>query len=563
MNRRQMLCGAAAAFPLLHMSLQTETASAQQFKVDLFRQPDAVDILLGDAADVLHGCVRNGAEWSAPGAALTYTVDKDSGAIALHAPGVAIRRVHLRWKCALSHNLLVLGDAWERSYGDLAWMPIQAERFLPWYCMLVNGDSALGMGVATGAAAFAFWQIDTSGVSLWLDVRNGGNGVLMKERTLAAATVVCTRGSEGESPFQATRRLCRRMAAGIRLADRRGVNSIKVLMGSNDWYYAYGKNTAEGILRDADLVRELAPDGPTRPFTIIDDGYQDRQRFPDMEGLAHAIQSKEVSPGVWVRPLRAATSTKASYLLPAHRYGHRQERAGELAFDPTVPEARNAVLDVVREARSWGFDLIKHDFTTYELLGQWGSEMGPSPTVDGWSFQDRSLTNAEIITGLYRDIRVAAGEDRIVLGCNTVGHLSAGIFDAQRTGDDVSGRNWERTRRMGVNTLGFRLPQNGVFFATDADCVPITRDVPWSFTKQWLQAVAASGSVLLISPEPGAIGAEQKRSIRAAFSQCEPNQQRSEPADWIHTRTPEDWLAGSKSKHYSWISPDGTSPFSV
>jgi hypothetical protein len=74
----------------------------------LFRKPDAVNILLGDAADVLHGCVRNGAEWSAPGATLTYTVDKDSGAIALHAPDVAIRRVHLRWKCALSHNLLGL-----------------------------------------------------------------------------------------------------------------------------------------------------------------------------------------------------------------------------------------------------------------------------------------------------------------------------------------------------------------------------------------------------------------------------------------------------------------------
>jgi alpha-galactosidase len=212
---------------------------------------------------------------------------------------------------------------------------------------------------------------------------------------------------------------------------------------------------------------------------------------------------------------------------------------------------------------SWGYDLIKHDFTTYELLGQWGNEMGPSPTVDGWGFQDRGKTNAEIVAELYRDIRATVGENRIVIGCNSVGHLSAGIFDGSRTGDDVSGRNWERTRRMGVNTLGFRLPQNGIFFATDADCVPITPDIPWSFTEQWLRAVAESGSILLISPQPGAIGAEQKRAIRTAFSQCASNHQPSVPADWITSRTPEHWTTGSSHRNYAWLSADGASPFGV
>ena len=42
-----------------------------------------------------------------------------------------------------------------------------------------------------------------------------------------------------------------------------------------------------------------------------------------------------------------------------------------------------------------------------------------------------------------------------------------------RTGDDTSGRIWERTRRMGVNTLAFRLPQHNTFYHIDADCVGI------------------------------------------------------------------------------------------
>ncbi|PYT32182.1 MAG: hypothetical protein DMG58_10690 [Acidobacteria bacterium] len=43
----------------------------------------------------------------------------------------------------------------------------------------------------------------------------------------------------------------------------------------------------------------------------------------------------------------------------------------------------------------------------------------------------------------------------------------------------TSGRDWNRTRRMGVNTLAFRGVQHGAFFATDADCVGIMAAVPW------------------------------------------------------------------------------------
>jgi alpha-galactosidase len=538
-------------------------ATAPSVSVDLFRQPDSLRVFLGNAEDTAHGCERSGDSWSAPGVDVAYTARESKGTVVLHAPGVPIRRLHLRWNDRLSNEIVVLGDAWERSYGDLAWLPIQPERALPWYCLLHADNSTFGMGVATGASAFAFWQVDTAGISLWLDVRNGGNGVLLQNRTLTLATVVTVHSDSDESAYETTRKLCRRMVAASSAAKADRKSLAAPLFGCNDWYYAYGQNTAEGILRDADLVRELSPSGSVRPFSVIDDGYQDKARFPDMHILAAEIRKRDVNPGIWVRPLRASSSTKQSLLLPASRYGQHRERAGELAFDPTVPESRNAVLDVFREAISWGYELIKHDFTTYELLGQWGNEMGPSPTVDGWSFQDRGKTNAEIVTELYRDIRATVGETRIVIGCNTVGHLSAGIFDGSRTGDDVSGRNWERTRRMGVNTLGFRLPQNGIFFATDADCVPITREIPWTLTEQWLRAVAESGSILLISPQPGAIGNEQKQAIRAAFSLCASNRPPSIPADWIHTRTPSNWTSESSHRDYQWLSPDGASPFGI
>ena len=559
---------ACALAPGVEAAAQTHRgeAVADSF-LEVLRQPDAIRITGGDDTDSQAlSLSRAGERWSAAGVELTCSVSSGSVALSVHASAVPLRRIHLRWNGRVSDGVDVLGDAWERSYGDLAWLPLQAERPLPWYCLVRERSATAGpthgYGVMTGAAALAFWQMDELGISLWLDVRNGGCGVRLGDRVLPLATVVTHRGRIDENAFHAAQELCKAMARNVSLPVRRATQALN-LYGSNDWYYAYGKNTAAGILRDADLMAEVAPAGTARPFTVVDDGYQDRSRFPDMARLAEQIRQRGVSPGVWVRPLRAASSAPSAWRLPSSRFGSRKSRAAELAFDPTVPEARAATLAVVREAREWGFDLIKHDFTTYELLGNWGNEMGPSPTSDGWSFHDRSRTNAEIVGQLYRDIRSAAGEDRLILGCNTIGHLAAGIFDAQRTGDDVSGRTWERTRRMGVNTLAFRLPQHRIFFAADADCVPITREIPWSMTEQWLRVVAASSTVLLVSPEPGAVGPEQKRALREAMEMSVSARSSSAPIDWTQTRTPGQWSDGANTAHYQWNEVGGADPFGV
>ena len=115
-------------------------------------------------------------------------------------------------------------------------------------------------------------------------------------------------------------------------------------------------------------------------------------------------------------------------------------------------------------------------------------------------------------------LRETAGERVLLDGCNTVGHLGQGIFDLQRTGDDTSGRQWERTRRMGVNTLAFRLPQHGTFYTVDADLVGITAAVPWELNQQWLDVLARSGAATIVSPGPPARGPEQRAALREAFS---------------------------------------------
>jgi len=212
----------------------------------------------------------------------------------------------------------------------------------------------------------------------------------------------------------------------------------------------------------------------------------------------------------------------------------------------------------------FGFELVKHDYSTYDLLGRWGSEMGASPTTPGWNLQDRSRTNAEVISDLYSALRKAVGEKTLLLGCNTVGHLGAGKFESQRTGDDTSGQHWERTRKMGVNTLAFRLPQDRTFFALDPDCVGITPAIPWEQNRQWLEVIARSGAALFVSPDPTATGPEQKKAIAEAFRVTAAGGAGLRAQDWLETTSPERWVGSSGSGgdvRYRWCNAEGADPF--
>jgi alpha-galactosidase len=178
--------------------------------------------------------------------------------------------------------------------------------------------------------------------------------------------------------------------------------------------------------------------------------------------------------------------------------------------------------------------------------------MKDSITAPNWNYNDRSKTTAEIILDLYRDIREAAGDGIYVIGCNTMSHLSAGIFEMCRIGDDTSGNEWERTRKMGVNTLAFRLPQHNKFYAVDGDCVGITTKIAWGRNKQWLELLAKSGAPLFVSGQPEAMGAEQKTAVKKAFASAAKVLPLGEPLDWMETMLPQKWKLDGTVVDFDW-----------
>jgi alpha-galactosidase len=566
---------AATASPISLPAISSQSDGAGSGFLDLARYPDLVGAFTDEPRERI-ALSRAGESWHATGPNSRVEVRTELGsetlAVKVSDPEVPLTRVHLRWKLKVPVDVLVLGDAWERSYGDLAWRGIVPERPLPWYFATHQGGITHGYGVRTGASAFCFWQLDAEGVSLWLDLGNGGSGVLLGSRELHAATVVSHQGHSGESPRNSIAALCRKMCPTPRLTS-------SPVYGTNDWYYAYGNNSAEGILRDTDLIVALAPKGGVRPFSVVDGGWAGsgggsdivvpNPKFPDMAGLVGEIRRRGARPGIWIRPTLAPKSAKPELLLPESRFPSSGRSGNEPVYDPTIPEALQAMLAKVTQVVDWKYELVKHDYSTFDLFGQWGSQMGGRLTHPGWAFHDRSRTNAEIVLDLYQGIRSAAGPDTIVLGCNTVGHLGAGLFELQRTGDDTSGRDWERTRRMGINTLAYRIPQNGTFFTVDADCVGITQAIPWELNRQWLDLIARSGSALFLSPSPDAVGPEQKADIAAAFAIAAAGNATGYPVDWLNSTTPQYWQfnTGKSSKpverQYDWCGATGCDPYPI
>ncbi len=534
----------------------------------LITLPELPTRVLIEEAGRLKTADRQGSRFTSSGATVTVNASTAGHDIRVACPGGPLSRIVLRWEITLPGDTLYLGDHWERGYGDLEWRFLQPERVMPWYFAAhhaASGRTAM-LGVKTQPAAMCFWTVDGAGVSLWLDLRNGGSPSLPGEREIAAAFVVSLAAHQQESPLAALTRFCRVLCPDPRLP-------AGPICGNNNWYYAYGRNfDANATLRDASFLAEVASGQATRPYSVIDAGWGpdrssvcpggpwdrgDPKRFPDMPGLAAAVKQLGVRPGIWIRPTALSEVDNPKRLRPG------PSNAPEKPLDLTLAENLAFIHDDVARVHSWGFDLIKHDFSTYDVFGRWGFEMGAELTDSGWHFNDRSLTNAEIILRLYRTLRTAAGE-AVLLGCNTVGHLGAGLFEVQRTGDDTSGRVWERTRRMGINTLAFRLPQHGTFFISDPDCAAHTPDTPWEFDHRYLDLVARSGAALFISVDPRTIEPAQKAAFRSAMQLAlGGGSGHAEPLDWLHTTAPRAWRFGDEKVTYAWEEPAGANPLRV
>ena len=458
-----------------------------------------------------------------------------------------LRFVKLCWELpGFCKNALVLGDAFERGYGELYWGKPEG-RNLFWYLAVSDKVNTFCYGVKTGCSAFCHWQADENSLSLVLDVQNGTLPVKLGERTLHACDIVQTENEEGESVFDCLKRFCQIMCPTPRLAPT-------PVYGTNTWYYAFTTTSFDLVKKDVELLDECTKGLKNRPYMVIDDGWElinmnrcrfrkidlwqpNKDKFPEMNEVTEHIKSHGQKPGIWIRYLLGTDLSPRSWRVPTLGI------FDNIALDPSRPEVLQYVKDLTARIRGWGFELIKHDFSTYEFFRSFGSDYYKSKRRR--KFFDRTKTTAEIMLNFYKTIREAAG-DVVVIGCNTVSHLSAGLFELERIGDDTSPKKWDAVVKMGVNCLAFRSFQHNVFYGCDADCVGHTGEIPWEKNRNWLNLLAISGTPLFTSNDPRKATDEIKEDLKKAYALAEKQENVAEPVTWFDDAFPDVWKVGDK-----------------
>jgi len=466
-----------------------------------------------------------------------------------------ISKVELVWNVALPKDAKIYGGEWERTYANAGWYRMDDKSaphkgWKPWYFLVNDGTRTDGYGLVVQPNAFGAWKVEPERVALSLDLRAGSSPVELKGRTLAACSLVARRGEKDETPFAAGHEFCKKMCPRPRLPKG-------PIYGYNDWNCSYGTSTATNFLADAGFVVSLAKDEKVRPYVVVDDGWQ-RGKHGDgkakakdrwagvnkfwgmgMDEFARRVKAMNARPGLWYRPF-----------LPDDGLKNKG-----LPIDPTDPGLEKRVRADMARFVKWGFELVKADFITYDWNCKWGDSCADSPVARELpEWRDRSRTTAEVVKGLYMALREEAGDKMVIIGCNALDHFAAGLFEIQRTGDDTSGREWKRTRNMGVNTLGMRAIHHNTFYAVDGDCFGLTKTdiIPWRLNSQWLDLVSRSGTALFVSWKRNLTTPEIRKALEEALRRAAKVQPLGEALDWMENVRPVRWRFGDEILTYEW-----------
>jgi len=486
-----------------------------------------------------------------------YKVEENCAKVIVYPSGAPVKFLKLRFHGDLSFVESVFGDQWERSYNPeapLEWRSVMMNRRLPWFCYLRGEDRMMCYGVKVQPDCFAYWQVDTHGVTLFLNLTSGSRGVDLTE-PLLACEVVERLSEEGETSYESARAFAAKMC-------EHPVLPREPIFGVNNWYWAYGRISYDSVMTETDYLLEMTDGCAHRPYMILDDGWQlnrtfngdnyiggpwiPSDRFGDMAKTAADIHKKGAKAGIWFRPLLTLGEIPDEARLGPFKSG------GQL-LDPSHPFTLERVRRDAAALRGWGFELLKHDFTSFDALGV-GSLTADKHGVEmfqkNWKMYDHTKTTATVLKNLYRAIQDGAGEADVI-GCNVVGHLAAGIHSACRVGGDTSGRSWEISVRNGVNSM-MRLPLNDTFYRADPDCAAFTERVDADANLDFLEMCAITGVTALASVTPGILTAEQMERIRRIYRIADRGEKRLGIVNFEKTATPETFSDGEETRTFDW-----------
>ena len=321
----------------------------------------------------------------------------DDGVVRVSDPSGRVSSAKVHFELPVAGSWKTVRRVGEGLAAHSEWTEVGNGCTIPWYALVADGRTTYGYGVKVQAKAMCSWRIAPDGIDLLLDLRAGGQPLELGSRTLEACTVVRMRSSDGESPFAFGRRFCAAMCPSPLLP-------ATPLYGFNDWYAAYGRNTATNFLADAAFIVSCARGLRNRPYVVMDDGWQ-RYSPPEVEKLTGKFDSgfgpwEESSPAFGMDMKTFCAKIVALDAKPGLWYRPLCMK-GEFC-DPSDPETVARIQSDIRRFRDWGFKFVKIDYLTYDFCGHFkGVDADGRLIRDDRVWKVRTRTTAETMVGLY------------------------------------------------------------------------------------------------------------------------------------------------------------------
>lgn len=278
------------------------------------------------------------------------------------------------------------------------------------------------------------------------------------------------------------------------------------------WYDKTTQITEAHVKTVTQAVRDS--EGRLVPQVIqIDDGYQrmdgdwtGNDTFPSgMAGLAKEIRTVGSTPGIWVAPLMIDGEHPWAVAHPECLQQNAEgietlsnpnpfHPSGAKWIDPTHPESKKFLRDIIRSFVDRGYDYIKIDFNSI-----------------GSVFYDKKKTRLEAFRDLYRLYREAAGEDKYILSCTGEPERGCvGFVDANRIGPD----SWHGGILMAVESVLRFQYLHKIWYAVDADVSYLATKIAGrehegiiggdTTLKLWHSLVGLTGGIAMTSDPLGA-----------------------------------------------------------
>ena len=131
-------------------------------KRNLLRQPDEIRLMTG-GAQTEQETAPDAAAFRAGDVTVEFAETDGSLAVFVQAQNTPVRELVLTWKAMFGGAGEVLGDTWERGYGDLEWKKEADHIGMPWYFFRHEAGKCLAFGVKVRPSAMCWWEKDGAG----------------------------------------------------------------------------------------------------------------------------------------------------------------------------------------------------------------------------------------------------------------------------------------------------------------------------------------------------------------------------------------------------------------